>query len=71
LDGTQAAALLGDQFGLGLDSFHLALQLAILELNVGDILPHLWGAGDLLSEELGGTRAIIAIPGILNAPDSV
>ncbi len=73
LDGAQAAVLLGDQLGPGLGGLQLALQLAVLVLKVTDLLPHLWGAGDLLleSEHFDGVRAVLPMPGRLDAPESV
>ena len=73
LDSAQAAVLLGDQLGPGLGGLQLALQLTVLVLEVADLLPHLRGAGDLLleSEQLDGVRAVLAMPGGLDAPESV
>lgn len=56
-----------------LGSLQLALQLAVLVLKVADLLPHLRGTGDLLleGEQLDGMSAVLAMPGGLDAPESV
>ena len=73
LDGAQAAVLLGDQLGPGLCSLQLASQLTVLVLKVANFLPHLRGTGHLLleGEQLDGMSAVLAMPGGLDAPESV
>ena len=73
LDGAQAAVLLGDQLDSGLGRLQLTLQPVVFVLKVGKLFLHLRGAGDLLleGEQLDGMRAVLAMPGGLDAPESV
>ena len=73
LDGAQAAVLLGDQLGPGLGGLQLAVQPAVLMLEVGKLSLHLRSASDLLleGEHLDGMSAVLAMPGGLDAPESV
>lgn len=57
----------------GLGGLPLTLQPAVLMLKVADLLPHLRGTSDLLleGEQLDGMSAVLAMPGGLDAPESV
>ncbi|MCO6364891.1 hypothetical protein [Paracoccus sp. 08] len=66
-------SLLGDQLGPGLGGFQLAVKPAVLMLEVGKLPLHLRGTGDLLleGEELDHMSAVLAMPGVQAAPESV
>ena len=68
-----AAVLLGDEFGPGPGGFQLALQPAVLVLQVAQLRLHIRRAGDLLpeSEDFGRMIVLLPVPDCLSPFESV